>query len=118
MKKNEYKPDINELLTNLKEGLKDLKGQTIKLYLYTEYDPCDYDSTKNSFILYENVYSGYHILHLIKPIIQLLFDWDYKMSAKFNVNINEYYFNITFHEPIISYKTASKMFSLEEGKQC
>ena len=119
MKKNEYKPDINELLHELKQEFKYLKVITYTANLYTEYENQDYPGQSSSFTLYETKYSGcYNLLDYIKPIIKLLFDWDYKMSAKFDVNINEYYFNITFHEPVITYKTTSKMFSLEEGKQC
>ena len=119
MKNNEYKSDINELLHELEQELKYLKVITYTASLYTEYDDQDYLGQSSSFTLYETKFSGcYSLLDYIKPIIKLLFDWDYKMSAKFDVNINEYYFNITFHEPVISYKNTSKMFSLEEKKQC
>ena len=115
MKKNEYKPCINELLYELKQELKCLKVTNYTASLYTEYEDKDYPGQSSSFTLYETKFSGcYSLLDYIKPIIKLLFDWDYKMSAKFDVSINEYYFTITFHEPVITYKTTSKMFGITQ----
>jgi hypothetical protein len=116
MKKNEYKPNINELLDKLKETFKHLEpGQTVEISLHSEYEPCEYDCTFNTFSLWVTEPYGWHfMLDPIKEIIELLFDWDYKISAKFDVVISRDSFDIVFHEPVISYKSTTKMFSLKE----
>jgi hypothetical protein len=120
MKKNKKEPDINKLFDDLVQVLNELKVTAYINSLYTSYDECEWDHSLNNFTLYETIVkdTSYQLLDAIKAIIKVLFDWDYKMEAKFDVNINEYYFNITFYEPVITYKTTSKMFSLEERKQC
>lgn len=113
MKKNEYKSDINDLLSELKQELKYHRVTTYTANLYTEYVDQDYPGQPSSFTLYESKFTGcYSLLDYIKPIIKLLFDWDYRMSAKFDVVITKNSFDIVFHEPFISYKSTTRMLGI------
>lgn len=113
MNKNKKEPNIKELLQDLKQEFKDLKVTSYSANLYTEYEDKDYSGQSSSFTLYESKFSGcWVLLDVIKPIIELVFDWDYKHTAKFDVNLFSSSLSIKFHEPVIKYVISDKTFDI------
>lgn len=106
--------DLELALLELKDLVKQLNITEYKAELYTEYDECYYDNSKNSFSLYEVVKTEIdsYFLSLIKAVIINSFDWDYKCEAKFDVKLVGNVLDIKFHEPVIKYVISNKTFNI------
>ena len=98
------KLDINNLLNHLKYVLKSLNMTSYNNSLYTEYDACEWDKSFTPYTLHESIKqnTSYELLDAIKLIINLLFEWDYKLEARFDISIDNEV-NIIFHRPRIEY---------------
>ena len=109
------KDELLNILKELIEACVDLKITEYSNSLYTEYEECYYDNDKTTFSLREldNRKTSYELLDVIRKVISLSFDWDYKCMAKFDVNLSGSSLSIKFYEPVIKYVISDKTFDIQ-----
>lgn len=108
MKRHYLDDEIGLALNNLDAVLKELNIKEYKNSLYTLYDSAQYvniGSKRTSYYLLESTIkdTSYKLLDAIKILLDVLFVWEYKLEARFDISINSKLY-IIFHEPVVQYE--------------
>ena len=107
MKRHYTNDEIEPVLNNLETVLKELNITEYSNSLYTEYSPFVYSRNrdKEDYTLLESTIkdTSYKLLDAIKELINVLYEWDYKIEARFDITINNK-LSIIFHKPVVQYE--------------